>query len=515
MDDRGRKVNITFCIDGEPMTIHWADVAAEKLAGRGPQTVATGITPSGQIHLGNMREVMTADAVYRALLDRGVEARLIYIADSYDPLRRLYPFLPKSFEEHVGKPLSEIPCPEGCCNSYADHFLLPFFDSLERLGIRPEVHRADRMYKEGLYVNAIKTALSKRDEIARILKEVSGRDLPADWCPLDAICEKCGRLNFTRVVGFDLEGETADYVCKCGHQGTISFRGGGKLAWRVDWPARWSILNVTMEPFGKDHATAGGSYDTGKRISEEVYGRPAPYPVVYEWIHLKGKGAMHSSTGIVVTIRDMLDVVPPEVLRYLIIRTKPEKHIEFDPGLPLLTLIEEYDRRAGEERALELSRVGEEEPSAIPYRHMVTAVQIAGGDQKQLMTVLERSGYDTSKREEILSRAANVRAWLDRYAPPFVKFQLQDTLPAKIKNVDPELREALGVLARRIEGKSAEDIHNEVYAVAEERGIDAKKLFGAIYVAFLGQKQGPKVGWFLASLDDRFVKDRLKEASSD
>ena len=497
------------------MTIHWADVAAEKLAGRGPQTVATGITPSGQIHLGNMREVMTADAVYRALLDRGVEARLIYIGDTYDPLRRLYPFLPKSFEEHVGKPLSEIPCPEGCCESYADHFLLPFFDSLERLGIRPEVHRADRMYKEGLYVDAIKTALEKKGEIARILKEVSGRDLPADWCPLDVICQSCGRLNTTKVVGFDLERETADYVCKCGHQGTASFRGGGKLAWRVDWPARWSILKVTMEPFGKDHATAGGSYDTGKRISEEIYGYPAPYPVVYEWIHLKGKGAMHSSTGIVVTIRDMLDVVPPEVLRYLIIRTKPEKHIEFDPGLPLLNLIEEYDRRAGEERAIELSKVGAEGPAQVPYRHMVTAVQIAGDDPETLMAVLDRSGYDTSKRDQILSRAANVRAWLDRYAPPFVKFQLQETLPSKVKNIDPELRGALGALAERTEGKSAEEIHNEVYAVAEERGLDSKKLFGAIYVAFLGQKQGPKVGWFLASLDEEFVKERLLAASAD
>jgi len=497
------------------MTIHWADVAAEKLADRSPHTVATGITPSGQIHLGNMREVMTADAVFRAILSRGGEARLIYIADTYDPLRRLYPFLPKSFEEHVGKPLSEIPCPEGCCESYADHFLLPFFDSLERLGIRPEVYRADRMYKDGLYVDAIKTALLKRDDIARILKEVSGRDLPADWSPLDAICESCGRLNSTKVTGFDLDGETAEYVCRCGQSGTASFRGGGKLAWRVDWPARWSILEVTVEPFGKDHATAGGSYDTGKRISEEVYGYPAPYPVVYEWIHLKGKGAMHSSTGIVVTIRDMLDVVPPEVLRYLIIRTKPEKHIEFDPGLPLLTLIEEYDRRAGEERAIELSKVGAEQATAIPYRHMVTAVQIAGDDPEKLMVVLERSGYDTSEGDRILSRAANVRAWLDRYAPPFVKFHLQEALPTKIKNVEPELREALGALAGRIEGKGAEEIHNEVYAVAEERGIEAKELFSAIYVAFLGQKQGPKAGWFLASLDGEFVRERLLAASAD
>ena len=105
------------------MSIHWADVIAEKLEKSGPHTIATGITPSGPVHIGNMREVMTAEAVYRALLDRGVEAKLIYIADTYDRLRRLYPFLPESFTEHIGKPLSEIPCPMGCCASYADHFL--------------------------------------------------------------------------------------------------------------------------------------------------------------------------------------------------------------------------------------------------------------------------------------------------------------------------------------------------------------------------------------------------------
>ena len=152
------------------MSIHWADVIAEKLEKSGPHTIATGITPSGPVHIGNMREVMTAEAVYRALLDRGVEARLIYIADTYDRLRRLYPFLPESFTEHIGKPLSEIPCPTGCCGSYADHFLNPFLQSMQRLGIKPEVYRADVLYKEGKYVGAIKTALSRKDDIARILK---------------------------------------------------------------------------------------------------------------------------------------------------------------------------------------------------------------------------------------------------------------------------------------------------------------------------------------------------------
>jgi lysyl-tRNA synthetase class 1 len=495
------------------MTIHWADVIAQKLEDSGPHTIATGITPSGPVHIGNMREVMSAEAVYRALQDRGVEARLIYIADTYDRLRRLYPFLPESFKQHVGKPLSEIPCPTGCCGSYADHFLAPFLKSMERLGIQPEVFRADVLYKQGAYVDVIKTALERRDEIARILKEVSGRDVPAGWSPFDPICQTCGRMGTSQVVGFDLEKETVDYQCQCGATGTVSMRGGGKLVWRVDWPARWSIFNVTIEPFGKDHATAGGSYDTGKRISEEIYGYPAPQPIVYEWIHLKGMGAMHSSTGIVVTIQEMLDVVPPEVLRYLIIRNRPEKHIEFDPGLPLLNLVDEYDQRKGDERALQLSSIGESEPFEIPFRHMVTAVQIAQGNDELLFKALQRSGYDISRRDEILGRSRNVQMWLERYAPKFVKFQVRETLPPAVNNLTPEERQGLGLLAERLDDKTAQEIHDAVYAVAQERGLDGKKFFQAIYLAFLGDRQGPKVGWFLASMDREFVKERLFEAS--
>jgi len=290
-------------------------------------------------------------------------------------------------------------------------------------------------------------------------------------------------------------------------------RGGGKLVWRVDWPARWPIFRVTIEPFGKDHATAGGSYDTGKRISEEIYKYPAPYPIVYEWIHLKGVGAMHSSTGIVVTINEMLDVVPPEVLRYLIIRNKPEKHIEFDPALPLLNLVDEYDQRKGDARALELSSISGSGPFDIPFRHMVTAVQIARGDRDLLIKALQRSGYETNRMDEILGRAANVEKWLDRYAPSFVKFQVKEQLPAAVNNLSPEERKGIALLADRINEKSAAEIHDLVYTIAKETGTDSKKFFQAVYIAFLGDRQGPKLGWFLASMDREFVKSRLIQAS--
>jgi lysyl-tRNA synthetase class 1 len=496
------------------MSVHWADVIAQTLQDSGPQTIATGITPSGPVHIGNMREVMTADAVFRALKDRGIEARLIFIADNFDRLRRLYPFLDESFKQHIGKPLTEIPCPKECCGSYADHFLLPFLASMEKLGIEAEVYKADVLYKEGKYIDAIKTALARRDDIARILKEVSGRDVPESWSPFDAICQCCGRTNTTKLIGFNMDIETVDYECQCGYKGTTSMRGGGKLVWRVDWPARWPIFKVTIEPFGKDHATAGGSYDTGKKISEEIYGYQAPYPIVYEWIHLKGVGAMHSSTGIAITIEEMLDVVPPEVLRYLIIRTKPEKHIEFDPAIPLINLVDEYDQRKGDARALALSATSDCRPFEVPFRHMVTAVQIARNDKELLLKALQRSGYDISRKDEIYARADNVEKWLDRYAPTFVKFQLREMLPSAVNNLSHDERKGLGVLAERIDGKNAAEIHDEVYAVAKDLSLDSKKFFQAIYLVFLGERQGPKVGWFLASLDREFVKSRLKEAAS-
>jgi lysyl-tRNA synthetase class 1 len=218
---------------------------------------------------------------------------------------------------------------------------------------------------------------------------------------------------------------------------------------------------------------------------------------------LKGKGAMHSSTGLAISINDMLDIVPPEVLRYLIIRQKPEKHIEFDPGLSFLNLIDEYDQIEGDQRAHQLSRTEGTVPSKIPFRHMVTAVQIAddrGFDY--LLTVLGRTGYDTSNKEAIRQRANNARNWLAKYAPLFVKFKVQEAIPPQAKSFTKEQK------------LSGQEIHDNLYKVAEETGLDGKQVFETVYLALLGLKSGPRAGHFLASLEKEFVVRRFKEASN-
>ena len=325
--------------------MHWADVLAEKLLKEKKKHVlATGITPSGPIHIGNMREILTTDAVYRSLLEKEGDAELIYIADDFDPLRKVYPYLPKSYEQYVGKPISEIPCPCRNHESYADHYLISFLNSLKESGVNPHVYRASEMYKNGDYAEAIQIALENTDKIRSIIETISKRKLPKEWLPFNILCKKCRRMNTAKPVLYEYP--IIEYKCECGYDGEVDIRKGGvgKLPWRVDWPARWKMLEVTFEPCGKDLATVGGARDTGAKIVEEIYNYPHPALLVYEFILLKGKGAMHSSKGTALSSEEMLRMTPPEVLRFLLMKNQPERHIVFDSGLGLLSLVDEYDK---------------------------------------------------------------------------------------------------------------------------------------------------------------------------
>lgn len=525
--------------------MHWADVLAEELSKRGSRHVlATAITPSGPIHVGNMREVLTTEMVHRSLEKMGCESELIYIGDTYDPLRKVYPFLdPKVYQEHVGKPLSDIPCPEGCHANYAEHFLDPFLKDLEALGVRPRVLLAHEMYRKGMYLDATKDALDHADLIRDIMVRIAGREgkLPPGWLPFNVQCERCHRLNGPEPVLY--EAPFIEYRCKaCGHEGKKDVRepGGGKLPWRVDWPARWKFLEVTFEAMGKDHAAAGSSWDTGVEIVQQVYGRPPPLHTVYEFIQLKSGGAMHSSAGNAVSASEMLRMTPPETLRFLIARYQPSKHIDFDPGLGILELVNEYDRWEGayfkggaaareDPQFKELDRVIElaqpqglpgEAPPAVPYNHLVLLTELTGGDWDKVKAILRRSEMvgDLSAADEthLKARVEHAKYWLDTFAPPEARTRIAETwTPELAAQIDEGSRRFLRLLHGKLANgaRSAEAYHNAVHESAKESGMPGAKAFQAVYLAFLGARKGPRAGHFLASLDPHFVLRRLNEAA--
>ncbi len=499
---------------------HWADEIAEAILqqSQGPHEISTGISPSGEIHIGNLREVITADVLYQVLLERGVRVTLDYVADNFDPLRKVYPFLdPSIYQGHIGKPLSEIPCPCGRHPSYAAHFLEPFLASLQRLRIEVKVLYADQMYKSGMMVPQIVQALKGRDAIARILAECTGRKVEAGWSPFNPICGTCGRMTDTTVKGFSEKAETVDYACACGGRGSVSMRGGGKLTWRVDWPARWARIPVSIEPFGKDHATRGGSYDTGALICREVFKAPPPFPVTYEWISFKGLGDMKKSKGNVLSVHRMLEVLPPEVLRYLVVKTRPMRSIGFDPGLPLLSLVDEFDDAASQSRdarALQLAGAGQFTSIGVPFRHLVNVVQMADFDLDQVIVILRRNHYPVPDGAAVKERAGYAIRWLQEFAPPEVRFSLQRTLPPAAAGLTEGQRAFLARLGEALRpGLSGEEIHALVYEIAKSVGLEkTTAAFEAIYLAFLGQPKGPRAGWFLAFLERDLVLSRLREA---
>lgn len=501
--------------------MHWADAFVKNLTGK--QTVSTGISPSGQIHVGNMREILTGYFIHRALQDKGLESRFIYLCDDIDPLRKVYPFLPQEYSRYVGMPLSSIPAMEGE-GSYSNYFLRPFLETLEKINVRVEVLKSTELYRQGVFAEAIDIVMNNVEKIREILERISGRRLEENWAPYNPICSSCGRMNSTRVTGYSKP--FVEYECKCGHSGKSDIRKDeGKLPWRIEWPAKWHALGVTIEPFGKDHGAAGGSYDTGKEIVEQVFKTPAPRYMIYERILLKGKGAMHSSTGNVIAASEMVEFAPPEILRFLMVRSQPTRHIDFDPGLGLLNLVDEYEKyrnvyfgleESPEEdaaRIYELSRISDEKQgSFVSFRHLITLVQIYSRDD-QLLGALQRGGYqEDSINDKLRDQIAVAHSWLDKFAPDQVKFSLlpEDAcveLTEKEQNLIASFLDALPSMEW-----APESIHNSVHELIKAAGFEPKAGFSLFYRILIGKEKGPRLGYFLSNLDRDVLEKRFRFA---
>lgn len=505
--------------------MHWADVVAEKLLESGKEhVISSGITPSGPIHLGSLREILTADAIVRSINEKGGKAKLVYIADNADPLRKVYPFLDEmKYQEFVGRPLAEIPAPEGD-GSYDDYFLKPFFKSLKEVGVCPKVVNNYKFYNDGKFKKCTKTIIDNREKVRDILESVSGRQLPKTWFPWTfknndgKLCDgKLIKYEWPYVYFENSEGEEVVNNLE---------KGEGKLPWRLDWPSKWKILGVTFEAFGKDHATKGGSYDTGKRIIEDVLEEKVPHHIVYEWINLKGKGVMHSSTGLVISAEEMLRMAPPEVIRWLIMQPQPNRHIDFDPGLGLLNSVDKYDRmeqeyhtKEAEEntaRALELSQVKRFAMSklqALPYRHLVTLVQ-SKNDTKDIIKALKRTGdingLNNEEKDRLDKRIECIKEWLKNHAPESVKFEIQAKPPTLNFN-DKDIERIANLKEKMTSVEwNPEAIHDAFYELQESYNMPAKEYFRIMYLILLGKEKGPRLGFFLATINRNFVVKRLE-----
>ncbi len=514
--------------------VHWADLAAENLIKRENKkkyVCAAGITPSGTVHIGNFREVITVDLVQRALKDKGKAVRFLYSWDDYDVFRKVPKNMPKPeiLKTFLRKPIVDTPDTFGCHKSYAEHHEKEFEESLPVVGIKPEfLHQAEK-YRKCEYAEQIRVAMRERAKIVSILNKYREEPLESDWYPASIFCAKCNN-DTTKITKYDGEYEVS-YACEeCKHEESFDIRKKGiiKLVWRCDWPMRWSVEKVDFEPGGKDHSTVGGSFDTAKEIVS-VYDWKAPLYVMYDFISIKGKGGkISSSSGDVVTLKDVLEIYEPEMVRWLFASTRPNTEFAISFDLDVLNMYEEFDKNerlyfaedAGDVRAelidkekrmyeLSMLEMPKKLPVQPPFRHVVNLIQVHEFDEKKVAA--EFAVKEKFDKRRVANRIKCIANWLRKYAPDEFKFTINEKAPSiKINEKEKEaIQLTIDVLKKK--KMTDEELHKEFYEILQKTGVQTKDFFKVMYQIIISKERGPKLAGFIITLGAKRVIALLEQ----
>jgi lysyl-tRNA synthetase class 1 len=526
----------------------WADELASRVTG--PQVVNDSKTPSGTVHVGSLRGPVILDVIVRALRAAGHETTYLYGVDDLDPMDAQALLTPDAVEREMGRPLAHVPDPTGDCHaSYARHFAGIFIDTFAGLGIHPDrYYWMSDIYPTGEMDPYIRTALDRAGLVREIYRRVANVQHPESWHPISVICPSCGKVGTTIVTEWD--GERVRYECRpdlvawargCGAAGWIApFGGNAKLPWNLEWAAQWSLFGVTIEPNGKDLATAGGSRDRSEAIAREVFEREPPLNLAYEFLNIGGK-KMSTSKGRGAAAHAIAEVVPPEQLRFLFLRPRPNQAIDFDPdGTDQIPrLFDEFDRIAaatagrdvrgdlpsGYEATFRYSlldptadAIREAEAFRPAFAHLALLLQIPGVDVAERIAAEKGTALTERERAILDERVAAATAWLDAYAPDTARLAIhRDGVPRAAGDLDQEQRAFLAHLSDAAANEppsSGAAWQALIFSTAAADELPPRRAFEAIYRAFLGRSNGPRAGWLLASLDAAFVVERAREASA-
>ncbi len=511
---------------------------ADKLKKGEPIVIRDEKTLSGRVHVGSLRGVVIHGIIHEVMLEAGIPVKYLFELNDFDPMDGLPVYLDEEkFRPYMGKPLCDVPSPDGKAKNYAEYFGGEFSGVITELGFVPEFYRSSEVYKSGRYNDCIRMALDNAVEIKSIYKEISGSQKTDNWLPISIICESCGKVGTTR--GIEWDGKEVTYECGdfvtwgkgCGHKGKVSpFDGKAKLPWKVEWAAKFSVLDVGIEGGGKDHSTRGGSRDIADAISRRIFKREPPINIPYEFFQIGGK-KMSSSKGAGASSREMADLLPPKMLRFLIASKDPNRVIEFEPeGDTMPILYDTYDTQAKSYFA----GTKDDFARAFPFYHMPSErgnlvsktlprfsliaflSQMPHMDPVKEIEAMEGITLNDASKAELNLRVEYAKRWLTKYAPDNYVFEIQKELPDVAKSLEQIQKDALMEIAEFMEQSkelSGEILHAKLHEIKADLPIDPKLLFSAIYLSVLGRTSGPKAGWFLSVLDKNFLINRFKEAS--
>lgn len=523
---------------GEEKELFWADQLAEQIINRKkfhhidkkiPKfdvfTVKTSASLSGILHIGRLSDTIRGESVYRALKDAKVKAKLIWVAEDMDPLRKVPKNVPKEFEKYLGMSVTDIPDPHGCHDSYAEHFKAEYFKVIDEfVTTKMEKFSMREEYKKGKFNKYIKKILEKADEVREIQNKYRTNKLVKGFIPWKPICDNCGKIVTTHVKEYS--NGIVKYQCKdydfetttakgCGHKGENDpLKGNGKLLWKSEWAAQWAHWNIVSEGAGKEYQAPNSAFWINAEITEKILDFPMPIPIFYEHLMIEGE-KMSASLGNVVYPKDWLDVAPAGLLKFFynkrINKTRsfswkdlPQLYDDYDMHMDVYLGKIKLDNKKEEQhikRLIEISNGKEMHPANITFAHATMVAQI-GPTEEDAVRSMEKTGhYDKKMHNIIFERINRAKVWLEKYAPEDIKFTVQKEVSKDLKLSTKE-KEALHLVIKALKEKEWNEkiLFEEFYNICKKVEIKNTDFFRAAYNVLLNKDRGPKLAPFILTL---------------
>ncbi|MFI5526393.1 lysine--tRNA ligase [Streptomyces platensis] len=474
---------------------------AERRAPGKPVVCASGLSPSGPIHLGNLREVMTPHLVADEIRRRGYEVRHLISWDDYDRYRKVpngVPGVDESWAEHIGKPLTSVPAPAGSAYpNWAEHFKAAMSEALAELGVEYDGISQTEQYTAGVYREQILHAMKHRADIDAILAQYRTKKAPAKksqkpvdeaeleaaegsgaageddgssgsagYFPYKPYCGQCMK-DLTTVTSYDDETTELAYSCtECGFGETVRLSefNRGKLVWKVDWPMRWAYEGVIFEPSGVDHSSPGSSFVVGGQIVRKIFGGDQPIGPMYAFVGISGMAKMSSSRGGVPTPGDALKIMEAPLLRWLYARRRPNQSFKIAFDQEIQRTYDEWDKleakvadgtvlpadaaaysRAARTAAGELPRT----PRPLPYRTLASVADITAGHDEQTLRILGEldPANPVTSLDETRPRLDKAEYWINTQVPAEQRTIVRDEPDAELLGtLDEQSRGSLRLL---------------------------------------------------------------------
>lgn len=556
---------------------------SERRAPGKPVVVASGLSPSGPIHLGNLREVMTPHLVADEIRRRGHVVRHVLSWDDYDRYRKVpngVPGVDESWAEHIGKPLTSVPAPAGSPHpNWAEHFKAAMIASLAELGVEYEGISQTAQYTAGVYRDQVLFAMKHRADIDAILDQYRTKKAPAKkqnqkpvdeaeleaaegsgaaaeddgssgsagYFPYKPYCGDCGK-DFTTVTSYDDETTELTYTCTvCAFSETVRLKdfNRGKLVWKVDWPMRWAYEGVIFEPSGVDHSSPGSSFQVGGQIVG-IFGGKQPIGPMYAFVGISGMAKMSSSKGGVPTAADALQIMEPQLLRWLYARRRPNQSFKIAFDQEIQRLYDEWDKLAAKvadgsalpaDVAAYTRAVGTAAgalpttPRPLPYRTLASVADITAGAADQTLRILrDLDPTDPlTSLDEARPRLDRAESWINTQVPADQRTIVRAEPDVDLlKSLDDAGRESLRLLLDGLDSHwSLDGLSDLVYGVPKvQAGFPAdatpkelppeiktaqRTFFALLYQLLVGRDTGPRLPTLLLAVGEERVRVLLGE----